>query len=77
MKRRWPSRQEARRIEATVQLLATPTIATYLPDAAVFPVELMALSQNGRLTGKPTSRPSVHTNLCRRRWQRRRTRGSG
>ena len=43
---------EARRIEATVQLLATPPLPPALPDAAVFPVELMALSQQWQVDGQ-------------------------
>jgi hypothetical protein len=47
------SRQaEARRIEAAVRLLATPPLAPDLPDAAVFPVELMTLSDQWQADGQ-------------------------
>lgn len=43
---------EARRIEAAVHLLATPPLARDLPDAAVFPVELMVLSDQWQSDGQ-------------------------
>ena len=43
---------EARRIEAAVHLLATPPLAPDLPDAAVFPVELMTLSDQWQAGGQ-------------------------
>jgi len=43
---------EARRIEAAVHLLATPPLAPDLPDAAVFPVELMTLSDQWQADGQ-------------------------
>jgi hypothetical protein len=43
---------EARRIEATVQLLATPPGAQGLPDAAVFPPELLQLSGEWQAGGQ-------------------------
>lgn len=43
---------EGRRIEAAVQLLATPPLAANLTDAAVFPVELMALSEQWQAEGQ-------------------------
>ncbi|MES2612345.1 MAG: WD40 repeat domain-containing protein [Pseudomonadota bacterium] len=43
---------EQRRIEATVQLLATPPLAHDLPDAAVFPAELMLLSGQWQADGE-------------------------
>ncbi|MDR6154257.1 hypothetical protein QF021_002346 [Acidovorax delafieldii] len=43
---------EARRIEAAVQLLATPPLPPDLPDAAVFPVELMTLSEQWQADGQ-------------------------
>lgn len=43
---------EARRIEAAVQLLATPPLAPDLPDVAVFPVELMMLSDQWQADGQ-------------------------
>ncbi|PJI98410.1 hypothetical protein CLU85_3235 [Acidovorax sp. 69] len=42
---------EARRIEATVHLLATPPLAADAPDATVFPVELMLLSEQWQTDG--------------------------
>ncbi|MBV7542736.1 WD40 repeat domain-containing protein [Acidovorax sp. sic0104] len=43
---------EARRIEAAVRLLATPPLAPDLPDAAVFPLELMTLSEQWQAGGR-------------------------
>lgn len=43
---------EALRIAQAVQLLATPPLAPDLPDAAVFPVELMALSDQWQADGQ-------------------------
>ncbi len=43
---------EARRIEAAVHLLATPPLAPDLPDAAVFPIELMTLSDQWQADGQ-------------------------
>ncbi len=43
---------EARRIAAAVQLLTTPPLAPHLPDAAVFPVELMTLSDQWQADGQ-------------------------
>ena len=43
---------EARRIEAAVRLLATPPLAADVPDAAVFPVELMELSAQWQADGQ-------------------------
>lgn len=43
---------EAQRIAAAVHLLATPPLATDLPDAAVFPVELMTLSDQWQADGQ-------------------------
>ncbi len=43
---------EQRRIEAAVQLLATPPLAHDLPDAAVFPAELMLLSGQWQADGE-------------------------
>lgn len=45
-------RAEARRIEAAVRLLATPPLAPDLPDAAVFPAELMLLSEQWQSGGE-------------------------
>lgn len=42
---------EARRIEAAVHLLAVPPLASDVPDAAVFPVELMTLSEQWQASG--------------------------
>ncbi|MFN3436242.1 MAG: WD40 repeat domain-containing protein [Acidovorax sp.] len=43
---------EALRIEAAVHLLTTPPLAPDLPDAAVFPVELMILSDQWQADGQ-------------------------
>jgi len=43
---------ESLRIEAAVQLLATPPLPPDLPDAAVFPVELMTLSEQWQADGQ-------------------------
>ena len=43
---------EARRIEAAVQLLTTPPLAADLPDAAVFPLELLTLSDQWQADGQ-------------------------
>ncbi|MDP3165980.1 MAG: WD40 repeat domain-containing protein [Hydrogenophaga sp.] len=43
---------EALRIKAAVHLLATPPLAPDLPDAAVFPVELMMLSDQWQADGQ-------------------------
>ena len=43
---------EAQRIAAAVHLLATPPLAPDLPDAAVFPVELMTLSDQWQAQGQ-------------------------
>ena len=43
---------EARRIEAAVHLLTTPPLARDLPDAAVFPAELMVLSDQWQSDGQ-------------------------
>ena len=45
-------RAEAQRIEAAVHLLATPPLAPDLPDAAVFPAELMLLSGQWQTGGE-------------------------
>ncbi len=45
-------RAQALRIEAAVHLLATPPLAPDLPDAAVFPVELMMLSDRWQADGQ-------------------------
>ncbi|KQO15297.1 hypothetical protein ASF11_11445 [Acidovorax sp. Leaf76] len=43
---------EARRIEAAVYLLALPPLAPDVPDAGVFPVELMTLSEQWQADGQ-------------------------
>ncbi|RYF68363.1 MAG: WD40 repeat domain-containing protein, partial [Comamonadaceae bacterium] len=43
---------EARRIEAAVHLLAVPPLAPDVPDAAIFPVELMTLSEQWQADGQ-------------------------
>lgn len=43
---------EARRIEAAVHLLATPPLASDVPDVAVFPLELMELSAQWQTDGQ-------------------------
>lgn len=45
-------RAEQRRIQAAVHLLATPPLADDLPDAAVFPAELMLLSGQWQTGGE-------------------------
>lgn len=45
-------RAEALRIEAAVHLLATPPLEPGLPDAAIFPRELMALSDQWQADGR-------------------------
>ncbi|CAN7531854.1 WD40 repeat domain-containing protein [Acidovorax sp. LjRoot194] len=43
---------EARRIEAAVHLLAVPPLAPDVPDAAIFPLELMTLSEQWQADGQ-------------------------
>lgn len=46
------SEAEARGIKAAVQLLTTPPLAADLPDAAVFPPELLTLSEQWQADGR-------------------------
>lgn len=50
--RQQAERAEAQRVEAAVRLLATPPLAPDLPDAAVFPAELMLLSGQWQADGE-------------------------